>query len=135
MSSALPLAGAALAGLLVGFWIFTCRQRNARKKKAAAEAQTKEIAKTPPSSKGGLSVSTPSYSRTTPSYPTSKSDLEKGSTYFGVQVFSYQELEEATDNFDSSKELGEGGFGTVYYGTISNLEFPFVDVSSYILCK
>jgi hypothetical protein len=31
-------------------------------------------------------------------------------------VFSYNELEEATNCFDSSKELGDGGFGTVYYG-------------------
>lgn len=42
------------------------------------------------------------------------SNLGNGSVYFGVQVFSYEELEEATENF--SKELGDGGFGTVYYG-------------------
>ncbi|KAI4295038.1 hypothetical protein MLD38_040695 [Melastoma candidum] len=118
LSVALPLAGAALAGLLVGFWIFSCRQRDARKKRAAAEQQTKDLGQTPASSKGGLPVSTPSYSRTTPSYPTSKSDLEKGSMYFGAQLFSYQELEEATDSFDPSKELGDGGFGTVYYGKL-----------------
>jgi hypothetical protein len=43
-------------------------------------------------------------------------DVERGSTYFGAQIFSYEELEEATNNFDSSRELGDGGFGTVYYG-------------------
>ena len=43
-------------------------------------------------------------------------DAEKGSTYFGVHLFSYEELVEATNNFDTSKELGDGGFGTVYYG-------------------
>ncbi|CAN6570153.1 unnamed protein product [Malus baccata var. baccata] len=56
-----------------------------------------------------------------PSYPsfTSKSDYDnKGSTYFGVQVFSYNELEEATENFNPAKELGDGGFGTVYYGKL-----------------
>lgn len=67
-------------------------------------------------------------SRETSSYPTSTtistnsnhsllpsiSSLPNGSTYFGVQVFSYEELEQATDNF--SRELGDGGFGTVYYG-------------------
>ncbi|CAH8383096.1 unnamed protein product [Eruca vesicaria subsp. sativa] len=70
-------------------------------------------------------------SRVTSSYPTSTtissnsnhsllpslSNLQNGSTYFGVQVFSYEELEEATDNF--SRELGSG-FGTVYYGMLKD---------------
>ncbi|KAF2322565.1 hypothetical protein GH714_019015 [Hevea brasiliensis] len=45
-------------------------------------------------------------------------DLELGGAYFGVPLFSYTELEEATSNFDSRKELGDGGFGTVYYGKL-----------------
>ncbi|CAH8383107.1 unnamed protein product [Eruca vesicaria subsp. sativa] len=71
-------------------------------------------------------------SRETSSYPTSTtissnsnhsllpsiSNLQNGSTYFGVQVFSYEELEQATDNF--SRELGDGGFGTVYYGMLKD---------------
>ncbi|XP_022871244.1 LEAF RUST 10 DISEASE-RESISTANCE LOCUS RECEPTOR-LIKE PROTEIN KINASE-like 1.1 isoform X2 [Olea europaea var. sylvestris] len=48
----------------------------------------------------------------------SKSDIEGGSLFFGIPVFTYTELEEATNNFDSSKELGDGGFGTVYYGKL-----------------
>ncbi|OVA04953.1 Protein kinase domain [Macleaya cordata] len=47
-----------------------------------------------------------------------KPDPEKGSTYFHTPIFSYKELEEATNNFDDSKELGDGGFGTVYYGEL-----------------
>ncbi|EEF35387.1 wall-associated kinase, putative [Ricinus communis] len=35
--------------------------------------------------------------------------------YFGIPIFSYSELEEATDNFASEKELGDG---TVYYGKL-----------------
>ncbi|KAG6675732.1 hypothetical protein I3842_15G118300 [Carya illinoinensis] len=45
-------------------------------------------------------------------------DPEIGSKYFGVHLFTYTELEEATNNFDSHKELGDGGFGTVYYGEL-----------------
>ncbi|XP_050237461.1 LEAF RUST 10 DISEASE-RESISTANCE LOCUS RECEPTOR-LIKE PROTEIN KINASE-like 1.2 isoform X3 [Mercurialis annua] len=50
----------------------------------------------------------------------SRSDMEKGGSHFGVHLFTYQELETATNNFDSAKELGEGGFGTVYYGTLKD---------------
>ncbi|XP_051148588.1 LEAF RUST 10 DISEASE-RESISTANCE LOCUS RECEPTOR-LIKE PROTEIN KINASE-like 1.2 [Andrographis paniculata] len=50
----------------------------------------------------------------------SKPDLEGGGTYFGIPVFSYADLKIATDNFNPSNELGDGGFGTVYYGKLED---------------
>ena len=47
--------------------------------------------------------------------PSALSNLENGD-FLGVMMFSYDELEEATDYFNPSRELGEGGFGTVYLG-------------------
>ncbi|XP_068642132.1 LEAF RUST 10 DISEASE-RESISTANCEUS RECEPTOR-LIKE PROTEIN KINASE-like 1.1 [Aristolochia californica] len=41
-----------------------------------------------------------------------------GSSVFNTRVFPFKELQEATNNFDSSNELGSGGFGIVYYGML-----------------
>ncbi|KAF3456102.1 hypothetical protein FNV43_RR00746 [Rhamnella rubrinervis] len=57
-------------------------------------------------------------SRDVSSDTSSVKDVERGSTYLGVHIFDYDELVKATNNFDSSKELGDGGFGTVYYGKL-----------------
>jgi len=43
-------------------------------------------------------------------------DSEKGSKYFGVHFFTHSELEEATNFFNPDRELGDGGFGKVYFG-------------------
>jgi len=49
-------------------------------------------------------------------HSSSLEDSEKGSKYFGVHFFTYGELEEATNFFDPGRELGDGGFGKVYFG-------------------
>ncbi|XWS75496.1 hypothetical protein CRYUN_Cryun01aG0094000 [Craigia yunnanensis] len=92
--------------------------RQQRRKKIAAQVKSRDLP-TPPSS-NGPATSTTNLSQSIPSYPTSKYDLERRSTYFGAHVFRYEELEEATENFNPSKKLGEGGFGTVYYGVLND---------------
>uniref|UniRef100_A0A3N7ESQ1 non-specific serine/threonine protein kinase n=1 Tax=Populus trichocarpa TaxID=3694 RepID=A0A3N7ESQ1_POPTR len=109
----LSIAGT-VVGVFLGCWIMTIIQLK-RRKAALLKSKDLPIAATPSSK--GLATST-NLSQTTPSLTPSKSDIDKGSTYFGVRVFSYNELEEATNCFDSSKELGDGGFGTVYYGVL-----------------
>ncbi|KAJ6926558.1 hypothetical protein NC651_010847 [Populus alba x Populus x berolinensis] len=110
-----------VVGVFLGCWIMTIIQRK-RRKAALLKSKDLPIAATPSSK--GLATST-NLSQTTPSLTPSKSDIDKGSTYFGVRVFSYNELEEATNCFHSSKELGDGGFGTVYYGVLRDGRVDF----------
>ena len=46
------------------------------------------------------------------------SSLQRGTLCFDVPLFSYKDLEQATNNFHESKELGSGGFGRVYKGKL-----------------
>ncbi|KAL6007568.1 hypothetical protein ACLOJK_033066 [Asimina triloba] len=57
-------------------------------------------------------------SRGMSSDPSSRSELGKEGVILPTHIFTYEELEDATNNFDPSKELGDGGFGTVYHGKI-----------------
>ncbi|KAE9449462.1 hypothetical protein C3L33_18631, partial [Rhododendron williamsianum] len=118
------IAGAVVAGVGLGWGIFACKQRRRKRLSAqsslsaglSAGTKSKEIS--PPTMSRGLAMAPSAYfTQSIPSYPSSKfsSDIENASTYFGAQVFDYTELEEVTGNFDRSRELGDGGFGTVYY--------------------
>ena len=65
---------------------------------------------------------------------TSRSIIEgSNNVYFGIPVFSYSELQAATNDFDPSTELGDGGFGTVYYGKkINNYIYSLSVVEFFI---
>ncbi|KAI9168733.1 hypothetical protein LWI28_001219 [Acer negundo] len=58
------------------------------------------------------------HSTYTSSDHSTKSDREATGVYFEVPIFSYSELAEATNNFNHEKELGDGGFGTVFHGKL-----------------
>ncbi|KAL7090262.1 hypothetical protein ACP275_12G029600 [Erythranthe tilingii] len=116
---ALSVTGAVLAGVFFGWFVFYCRQRSKKHVDAKSAIILSKEMKKAPSSKGLLAPPSPNFTHSIPSYPSSSvSDLGRGSSYFGAQLFNYTELEEATNNFDPSRELGDGGFGTVYYGVL-----------------
>ncbi|XAR72318.1 Non-specific serine/threonine protein kinase [Bertholletia excelsa] len=69
--------------------------------------------------KNWKSVPSPLLSRNTSSDPPSR-PIGESSFYFGMPVFTYSELEEATNYFHTSYELGDGGFGTVYHGKLQD---------------
>ncbi|CAL9170363.1 unnamed protein product, partial [Musa hybrid cultivar] len=50
--------------------------------------------------------------------PVASSDPESGIEQYHTQVFTYEELEAATDGFSASNKLGDGGFGAVYKGKL-----------------
>ncbi|XP_058769103.1 LEAF RUST 10 DISEASE-RESISTANCE LOCUS RECEPTOR-LIKE PROTEIN KINASE-like 1.1 [Vicia villosa] len=52
--------------------------------------------------------------------PYRNQDSENGTVYFKIPLFSYKELEEATNNFHQANQLGSGGFGIVYYGRLQD---------------
>lgn len=51
-----------------------------------------------------------------------------------LRVFTLAELNKATKNFDQSTKLGEGGFGSVHFGTVKRLEHPFDDIRVAVKC-
>lgn len=42
-------------------------------------------------------------------------------------IFTLEEIEEATNDFDESKKIGEGGYGKVYFGVLGVQVAHFFD--------
>nr|AZL41251.1 LysM receptor kinase [Datisca glomerata] len=45
-------------------------------------------------------------------------------------VFTIEQIEEATNNFDETQKIGEGGYGTVYFGVIGDQEIAVKKMKS-----
>ncbi|KAJ6402502.1 hypothetical protein OIU84_014576 [Salix udensis] len=119
------LASGAVLVIIVGGWVMVFKRM---KKRKSAMEQFEGLPAVTPTSSIGLATSA-NFFRATPYIANSKSGIDKSSTYFGVRVFSYNELEEATNCFDSSKQLGDGGFGTVYHGLLRDGPLAAVDIT------
>lgn len=119
----LSVVGAVVAtavGLaLISILIF-CFIRNRRKNPSLSE--TSDTSKDPYVS---TTIRANCFNQTISAFPFTKKDIQIGSkiTHFLVKYFDYNELEKATENFHPSKELGNGGFGTVYYGMSNSYYF------------
>ncbi|XP_076894399.1 LEAF RUST 10 DISEASE-RESISTANCE LOCUS RECEPTOR-LIKE PROTEIN KINASE-like 1.3 [Bidens hawaiensis] len=107
LTIALPITGGLLATIGIGSGLVFCRQRKRRRDTEENEPKTKDSITT---------IST-NFPTTITSYTSTTTELGN-STYFGTHIFTKAELEAATDGFHDSRELGDGGFGTVYYGKL-----------------
>lgn len=97
-----PTTGLSISFVALGILIVRCLFR---RKRASSDLQSQSKSK----------------SYNDESDPYRNQDSENGTVYFKIPLFSYKELEEATNNFHQANQLGSGGFGIVYYGK----SFPF----------
>ncbi|KAK9071402.1 hypothetical protein SSX86_009971 [Deinandra increscens subsp. villosa] len=107
----LPVTGGILATIGIGSGLLFCRYRKKKRASGANETPIKDSITT-------VSTTFPTTTTSCTSTITSTITEIGNSTYFGTHVFTNDELEAATDGFHDSRELGDGGFGTVYYGKL-----------------
>lgn len=50
-------------------------------------------------------------------------------------VFSIEEIENATDDFEESKIIGRGGYGSVYFGVLGDRVWPLISLFCLISIK
>ncbi|KAK1440616.1 hypothetical protein QVD17_06445 [Tagetes erecta] len=108
LTIALPITGGIFAIVGIGSGLLFCRKRKKRRASEANETLSKD----------SVTTGSTNFPTTTITSCTSTTTEIGNSTYFGTHVFTHAELEAATDGFDDSRELGDGGFGTVYYGKL-----------------
>ncbi|KAJ4843796.1 hypothetical protein Tsubulata_009983 [Turnera subulata] len=53
-----------------------------------------------------------------------ENNMEDGAAFDSERpvIYSIEEIEEATSNFDETKKIGEGGYGSVYFGLLGDKE-------------
>ncbi|KAL5748345.1 hypothetical protein ACOSQ2_025642 [Xanthoceras sorbifolium] len=83
------------------------------------KSKTNRVAKSAPEARDKSKLENSALNRTAVSLPSPRSipELYKEKEH-NLRVFSFQELREATNGFNRMLKLGEGGFGSVYKGTI-----------------
>lgn len=90
-------AGILIIGIIILLIVCSCTSRKGKKKESPVKTETAKAI-------------------TTNALPTAGPVPHPTSTRF----LAYEELKEATNNFESSSILGEGGFGKVFKGTLSD---------------
>ncbi|KAL8136513.1 hypothetical protein V2J09_002514 [Rumex salicifolius] len=107
----LSAVGVMLMGLLLG-WILLFRHRR----------HTNQLAEAPHVHPSSIARSTGPTGQSAGSRPSFSLSLESSvAAYTGsAKTFSAVEIERATDNFNPSRVLGEGGFGLVYSATLED---------------
>lgn len=91
--------------------------------KDKSKSKKRETRSAPELRNQSKSSDNPALSRTTKSLPSPRSipELYKEKEHT-LRVFSLDELRDATNCFNRKLKIGEGGFGSVYKGTIKPLD-------------